>query len=95
MGWTTGVQFSAGTTMGFLLFATAPVRLSGPPRLLSHEYRMLLPKVVKRPGHEAYNSPPSSAEVKNAWSYTSTPQYDFMAWCLIKQDICMYGVLIS
>jgi hypothetical protein len=28
---------------------------------------------VKRPGREAGHSPPSSAEVKNAWSYTSTP----------------------
>jgi hypothetical protein len=28
---------------------------------------------VKRPGHEADHSLPSSAEVKNAWSYTSTP----------------------
>jgi hypothetical protein len=30
-------------------------------------------------GREADNTPPSSAEVKNAWSYTSTPQYVFMA----------------
>jgi hypothetical protein len=28
---------------------------------------------VKRPGHEADHSPPSSAEVKNALSCTSTP----------------------
>jgi hypothetical protein len=35
--------------------------------------------VVKRPEHEADHSPPSSAEVKNAWNYTSTPQYVFMA----------------
>jgi hypothetical protein len=28
---------------------------------------------VKRPGREANHSPPPSAEVKNAWSYTSTP----------------------
>jgi hypothetical protein len=28
---------------------------------------------VKRPGREADHSPPSSAEVKNAWCYTSTP----------------------
>jgi hypothetical protein len=28
---------------------------------------------VKRPGREADHSPPSSAEVKNAWSYTFTP----------------------
>jgi hypothetical protein len=39
---------------------------------------------VKLPGREAGHSPPSSAEVKNAWSYTSTPQYVFMAWCLVK-----------
>jgi hypothetical protein len=28
---------------------------------------------IKRPGREANHSPPSTAEVKNAWSYTSTP----------------------
>jgi hypothetical protein len=39
---------------------------------------------VKRPGCEADYSPPSSAEVKNAWSYTFTHQYVFMAWCLVK-----------
>jgi hypothetical protein len=32
----------------------------------------------------ADHSPPSSVEVKNAWSYTSTPQYAFMAWCSVK-----------
>jgi len=39
---------------------------------------------VKRPGREADHSPTFSAEVKNVWSYTSTPQYVFMAWCLVK-----------
>jgi hypothetical protein len=39
---------------------------------------------VKRPEREADHSPPSSSEVKNAWNYTSTPQYAFMAWCLVK-----------
>jgi hypothetical protein len=29
--------------------------------------------VVKRPECEAYHSPPSTAEVKNAWRYNSTP----------------------
>jgi hypothetical protein len=28
---------------------------------------------VKRPGREVDHSPPCSAEVKNAWSYTFTP----------------------
>jgi hypothetical protein len=34
---------------------------------------------VKRPGREADHSLPSSAEFKNAWIYTSAPQYAFMA----------------
>jgi hypothetical protein len=38
---------------------------------------------VKRSGSEADHSPPSRAEAKNAWSYTSTP-YVFKAWCLVK-----------
>jgi hypothetical protein len=32
---------------------------------------------AKRPGRESDHSPPSSAEVKNVWSYTSTPQICF------------------
>jgi hypothetical protein len=39
---------------------------------------------IKRPGREADHSPPSSAEVKNACSYTSTPPYVFMAWYFVK-----------
>jgi hypothetical protein len=38
---------------------------------------------VKRPGRKADHSPPSSAEVKNAWSYTSTP------------SIRLHGVVLS
>jgi hypothetical protein len=38
---------------------------------------------VKRPGREADHSPPSSAEVKNAWSYSSTP------------PIRLHGVVLS
>jgi hypothetical protein len=36
------------------------------------------------PGSKTYSSPPSRAEVKNAWSYTSTLSYVFMVWCLVK-----------
>jgi len=28
---------------------------------------------IKQPGHETDSSPPSSAEVKTAWSYTTIP----------------------
>jgi hypothetical protein len=38
---------------------------------------------VKGPGRGADHSPPSSAEVENAWSYTSTP------------PICLHGVMFN
>jgi hypothetical protein len=34
---------------------------------------------VKRPGREVDHSPPTSAEVKKMWIYTSTSPYAFMA----------------
>jgi hypothetical protein len=34
-------------------------------------------------GGEADYSPPTSAEVKKMWFYTATPQYIFMAYCLV------------
>jgi hypothetical protein len=45
---------------------------------------------VKRPGREAIHSPPSSVEVKNAWSYASPPQYAFMAWFPVKAQGQLY-----
>jgi hypothetical protein len=39
---------------------------------------------IKRPGCEAEHSPATSGEVKNACSYTSTPQYVLGTWSLIK-----------
>jgi hypothetical protein len=46
-------------------------------------------------GREADNSPPSVAEIKNVWSYTSTPQYVFTAWCLIRQVMLLHGLVLS
>jgi len=40
---------------------------------------------VKRQGREADHSPPCSAEVKYAWSYTSITQYAFIACCSVKK----------
>jgi len=39
---------------------------------------------LKRYTHEAHHSRSASAEVKNAWSYTSTTPHVFIAWCLVK-----------
>jgi hypothetical protein len=38
---------------------------------------------VKRPGRETDHLPPSSAEIKNVWSFTSTP------------PICLHGMGLS
>jgi hypothetical protein len=38
---------------------------------------------TKLQGPEADHSPPTSAEIKKMWIYTSTPPYVFMAECLI------------
>jgi hypothetical protein len=50
---------------------------------------------VKRPEHVANHSSPSSAEVKNAWNYTSTPSYVLIAWCFIKRRVCLHGMILS
>jgi hypothetical protein len=55
-----------------------PDRLWGP--LSGH--RGALFSEVKRPVREVAHSPSSSAEVKNAWSRTSTTRYTSIAWCL-------------
>jgi hypothetical protein len=50
---------------------------------------------VKQLGHEADYSFPSSAQVKNAWSYILTPPYIFMKGCLVQHRIHLYGVVLS
>jgi len=45
---------------------------------------------VKRLGREADHSPPSSAEVKNAWAIPPLPQYAIMAWCRVKAQRQLY-----
>jgi hypothetical protein len=76
------LKYLSGTVTGFFCSPLRPDRLWDPPSLLLNGYRRL--PGVKRPGREADQSSPSSAEVKNVWIYTYTPQYSFMAWCLIK-----------
>jgi hypothetical protein len=44
----------------------------------------VFPRRVKTSGREADHSPPSSVEVKNPWSYTSTPPHVLIAWYLVK-----------
>jgi hypothetical protein len=82
-GWS-GVRVPARVG-NFFLHHRRPDQLWGPLSLLSNGYQGLFPG-VKRPRREVDHSTPSSAEVKNAWRYTSTPQYAFMAWCSVKSQ---------
>jgi hypothetical protein len=47
----------------------------------------------KRLGREADHSPLSGAEIKNAWSCSSTPPYVFTSWCSIKQGTSFHWVI--
>jgi hypothetical protein len=64
------VHFPAGVFMVLFLFANASIPVLESPYLLGS--RDSSPG-LKRPGREADHSPPSSNELKIAWSYTSTP----------------------
>jgi len=45
--------------------------------------------------HEANYLPPSSADVKNTWSCTSTLPYVLIAYCLIKHRMRLRGFVLS
>jgi hypothetical protein len=76
-------------TTGIFFFITTTVSRTalGPTQPPIHWVPGALSLGIKRPGCEADHSPPSSAEDKNERSYTSSPQYVFMEWCLIKHSI--------
>jgi hypothetical protein len=57
----------------FLLFATASRPALGPTQSSIQWVPGTLYPSVKRPGRETDHSPPTNAEVKNAWSCASTP----------------------
>jgi hypothetical protein len=65
--WAVGVRVPVGSRI-----------FTSPPNLLYNGYRGSFPE-VKRPWREAEHSPPTSAEVKKMWIYTSTPPDAFMA----------------
>jgi hypothetical protein len=74
VGCTIGVlRFDSRRGLGIFLFTTASRTAPRPTQPPIQWVPGVLSLRVKRPGREAYHSPPSSGEVKNAWSYTSTP----------------------
>jgi hypothetical protein len=77
------VGFDSRRGLGIFLFSSASrpaLESTQPP--IQWVPGALSPR-VKRAGRESDHSPPSIAEVKNAWSYTSTPR------------IPLHGVVLS
>jgi hypothetical protein len=72
--------------MRYFLFATVSRPVLGPTQLLIQWVLGALTPGVKWRVLEAEHSSPFSAEVKNAWSYISTPSNVFMTWCLVKHS---------
>jgi hypothetical protein len=75
-GWTTGIRFSTGARKVFLFCLRHLVQTG----FGAHNALYPLGTWVYLPD----NSPPSCAEVKNAWNYTSTLAYVFMACYKVK-----------
>jgi hypothetical protein len=67
------VNLGAGMVRARVLSLHRPDRLWGPPSIVPSRYRGLFLPGLERPGREADQSPPTSAEVKNIWISTSTP----------------------
>jgi hypothetical protein len=66
------VKQSAGTTLLFTFTFTASSPALEPTRPPMQWVPGDITLGIRRPGREANHSPPSSPEVKNAWSNTST-----------------------
>jgi hypothetical protein len=75
--------FDSRQELGIFLFTNASRTALGPTQPPIQWVPWTLSLGVKRPGLEADHSLPSSAEVKNDWSYTSTP------------PIRLHGVVLS
>jgi len=80
------LRFDFREELGIFLFTTVSRPALDPTQPPIQGLPGALSLRVKWLRREADHSPPSSAEVKNTWS-NSTPQYVFMAWCLVKHRV--------
>jgi hypothetical protein len=70
-------EFDSRRALGIFLLTTASKPALEPTQPPIQCVEGALSLGVKRPRRKADDSPPSSAEVKNAWSNTSTPPIRF------------------
>jgi hypothetical protein len=78
------ILVGGGGGLGIFFFTTASRPALGPTQPPIQWVPDTLSPRVKRPGRNYRHSPPSSAEFKNAWRFTSRPQQVFVAWCVVK-----------
>jgi hypothetical protein len=78
-----GRGFESWQRLGIFLFTTVPIPALGPTQPPIQWVPWALSLGLKWPEREADHSPPSSAEVNNEWSYSSTP------------PIRLHGVVLS
>jgi fatty acid desaturase len=82
--------------MQLFLFNSVSIPALGPTQPpITWVLGALIP-AVRQLGHETDHSSPSSAEVKNAWNYTTT-LLTLSSWydALIKQEIQHHGAVLS
>jgi hypothetical protein len=82
--------------LGIFLLTTASRPALGPTQHPMQWVPAALSLGVKRPGREADHLPPSSAEVKSAWSGTSTPPIRLhgavLSWKTAQGQLYLYNV---
>jgi hypothetical protein len=71
--------FDSRQGLGTFISATVSRPALGPTKPRIQWVKVDIFPGVKRPGREADKSAPYSTELKNAWRYTSTPHYVFIA----------------
>jgi hypothetical protein len=92
-GWTISVLgFGSRRGWEFFVFATTSRPALGPIQPPSQWVPRVLSLGVKRPGVKLTTHLHLLLRSKNAWSYTSTPQYVFMMRCSVKAEGHLYRV---
>jgi hypothetical protein len=88
--WLDGRVYESRQRVGIFLFTTVSRPALEPTQPPIQWVSGVLYLGAKRPQREADHSTLSSAQVKNARSYTSTPPDAFMAWCSVKAQERLY-----
>jgi len=87
--------FDSRQELGIFLFATASRPALGPIQPPIQWVPAVLSPGVKRLRHDANHSPPSSAEIKYAWSCTSTLTLNLHGAMINETKDMSHGVVLS